>query len=69
MYQDDQSIKLFEQMHARDRLAEEARHLGEEDDAQMLGSHLAGEREAQRVMSIVSIVAIAVFLGLLLFLI
>jgi len=51
MYDDNQSIKAFERMHARERLAEEERHVGEQDDAQLLVSHLAGERAAQRLMS------------------
>ena len=50
MYADDQSIQQFQRQHARDVLAEQARHLADEDEARLLGGHLAFEREAQRLM-------------------
>jgi hypothetical protein len=68
MYTDDQSIKQFERMHARDRLAEEARHIGENDDAALLGGHLAGEREAQRLMRPIAMAAVAMLTVLLFYL-
>jgi hypothetical protein len=67
MYDDNQSIKAFERMHARERLAEVERHVGEQDDAQLLVSHLAGERAAQRLMSVFAIAVVAVLLGLALY--
>lgn len=67
MYDDKQSIKTFELVHARDRLAEEARHLGEVDEARLLGGHLAGEREAQRLMTVVALAAVAALAAVLLY--
>jgi hypothetical protein len=68
MYNDTQSAKLFDRMHARDRLAEEARHVGEVNNAQLYGAHIAGERKAQRLMSVfaigaVGLVAVLALLG------
>lgn len=63
MYEDNQSIKAFERRRARERLAEEARHLGDDDEAETLGPHLAGEREAQRVMLVAALLAVAGLLG------
>lgn len=64
MYSDDQSIKAFERIHARDLLAEQARHI-EDEDARELDGHLAGEREAQRLMVIVGFAVVATLLGVL----
>lgn len=64
MYEDRQSIKVFERIHARDRLAEEARHIHEADDARLLGPHLAGERIAQYLMIVVALAVVTALLGL-----
>lgn len=59
MYQDTQSVTAFERMLARERLAAEAREIGESGDARQLGPHLATEREAQRLMVLAAITAVA----------
>jgi hypothetical protein len=59
MYNDDQSIKQFQLAHARDRLAEEARHVADNDDARLLGPHFSAEREGQRLMSVLALAAVA----------
>lgn len=63
------SIRMFERAHARDRLAEDARALGEDHEARLLGAHLAAEREAQRVMAVLAVAAVAALLGALLLLV
>ena len=66
MYNDDQSIKQFEQAHARDRLKEEARHIADDDEALLLGGHLAGERESQRLMNVLALAVVAILAGMFL---
>lgn len=63
MYNDDQSIKQFERMHARDRMIEEARHVADNNDMNLFGGHLAGEQSAQLFMSAVAIAAVAALVG------
>ena len=48
MYQDDESIKVFEKQHARDRLAELARTYSGEPDTDLMTTHAAsGWQEEQ----------------------
>ncbi len=58
MYTDTQSIRNFDHHHARDRLVEAARRIGDENEAEALGAHFAGEREAQRLMFVAAIAAV-----------
>ena len=45
MYQDQESIKVFEKVHARDRMRELARHVGESssDSLDVFGAHARTE--------------------------
>lgn len=47
MYTDDQSLQAFSRMHARERLIEQARHVGDPtDEPSLFWSHAAAERSA-----------------------
>ncbi len=63
MYNDQQSLKVFQAMHARDVMVEEAHHIADRDKASLVGSHLFAEREGQRLMSVLALAAV---LGLIL---
>ncbi len=56
--------QVFERDHARERLVIEARQLARNDDAEMLGAHLASTRAAQRVMRLVGLAAVAALVAL-----
>lgn len=66
MYNDDQSIKQFERIHARDRLIAEARHVADKNDLDLFGGHLRGEQSAQRIMSLLALATGAALAGFLL---
>lgn len=65
MYSDKDSIRQFEQAHIRDRLAEDARHVAEDGEPTVVGGHFAGEREAQRLITLIALAAVALFLAAL----
>ncbi len=71
MYQDRDSIKVFERMHARDRMVAAAHHLGEPagDGYDAFGSHTRAEEKDGRIGIVLSVVlfgALAVAAALLL---
>ncbi len=58
MYEDKESIKVFERQHARDRLAELARNLSAESDPDMdLMSAHCGSSSNEAWLSALSIIA------------
>ena len=66
MYQDQDSIKVFERLHARDRAKEFARRLGDDnnsDDLDIFGGHARAERREGRASIVLSFVTVAVLLG------
>jgi hypothetical protein len=69
MYQDQESIRAFERIHARDHLAELARHVGDDrsDDTDVFAGHARAERcngiasTVLAIASAVTLVSVAVW--------
>lgn len=57
MYQDQDSIKVFERMHARDRVKDLARHIGESsDELDVFAGHSRAEESDGLINIVFSIV-------------
>lgn len=69
MYKDQESIKVFERVHARDRIRELARR-GESssNDLDPFGAYTRAERSEGKVSTFLSIAAVAALIGLAVFL-
>lgn len=67
MYQDDESIKVFEKQHARDRLAELARTYSGEPDTDLMTTHAASGWQEGWLVSAVSLVAIVILVAVVAF--
>jgi len=68
MYQDQESIKVFEQMHARDQAVQLARKLRcsdrSSDDLDIFASHASGEAHDGLISNIFcAVIALAVLVG------
>ena len=65
MYQDQDSIKVFERIHARDRLRELARHMGDASpsDVDLFESHARAEARDGLLTVALAILAIATVIG------
>jgi hypothetical protein len=46
MYEDNESIKVFERQHARDRMAQLARNPAEDADLDLMTVHAAGSQHS-----------------------
>lgn len=60
MYEDNESIKVFERQHARDRLAELAHDLSDQPDTDLMSAHCASEQAEGRLFATVALAALAV---------
>ena len=58
-------MKVFERIHAQDRVRELARHIGDtsSDDLDIFGAHARAEGSEGQVSALLSIASIAVLLG------
>ena len=63
MYEDRESIKVFERLHVRDRLAQLARHAGDVDDPDVFATHARAEARDGMLSIVLSIAAVATLIG------
>jgi len=65
MYQDQESIKVFEKVHARDSMRELARHVGESssDSLDVFGAHARTENQEGQIGTWFSIAIVAILIG------
>lgn len=61
MYQDNESIKIFERQHARDRLAELA-HDSSHTDTDLMSAHCASEQIEERLFATIALAALVALL-------
>jgi hypothetical protein len=66
MYQDQQSIKVFERQHARDRLAGLAHDLADAPDTDIMTAHTGIEALEWRPINVLAIIVVAVLVGIVL---
>ena len=66
MYQDQDSIKVFQRLHARDRIAESAHHLDHSsgDGYDLFASHARAEVNDGRVGIVLSVAVLAALAGI-----
>jgi hypothetical protein len=67
MYKGQNSIQVFKRIHARDRINELARHVGDrssDDDLDVFGAHARAESTEGIVSIVLSIATIALLIGI-----
>lgn len=60
MYEDNESIKVFERQHARDRLAELAHDLSDQPGTDFVSAHFASKQAEGRLFGTIALAALAV---------